>query len=692
MASPGGTGYRFQGVELNSSASWTSPIAFQELELATQLLLHTYRIRVNRNCGLQFHVGNGPKPLNTQTVKRVAALLWCLDPIICHIHPPQRRRMLHTLPIRENSTFACGEQTFLSLSNDMFFSEGNIGKPKLGVSVPIIPSRLSRSRRFPSSRLATSRADPDAQAELEAEYPDGFDGDGLVDIGDKDVDSVLDGVWRFIACPDTAELTDLIELAPGRRVKPNYSFSGYRTDQNADGQDEWDCKVDSSYKLTIEFREAVGSLDAEWISAWGRICAGIVLFAQNASTADFFGMALRLAQAQGDFGDPGPAPYDFIDFLDDIGCFAEAEFLEIKMQDKQLFWYPCKKLVFAAADMEPPWNPPSPPAEVQEFWDPPSPPPGESSTQPPSDQFWSSQYSSNQSSSSKPSRWLWGGTRPTSDDMDPQEKKDATESGKEESADATQAESGAPEQETTTEPEIETVSRGTETTPEERDAADKKATARQAADREAARVAASEREAREAHSIRFPHGHKTIHVSADELLCGPRALIESLTAQEPLLFNNPPTVEQLQELLDKADFIYLDRRGDVTTEKNRNDYTIDQLAVMLNTWGQEQDQKLNLRLGVVRPQKAPFLLPVIEPHGQIIIWVWNDDAHDEELGVIGHYQGLRPLGPPVTGKAPSAQAAIQFPPVKIPGLNLAAANDGTATDGTARQEEEEEEL
>lgn len=727
----GWNGYHFQGVELNTSASWTSPIAFQELELVIQVLLHSYRIRVNRNCGLHFHVGIGPKPLNTQTVKRIAALLWCLDPIMCHVHPPQRRRMPHSVPIRENSAFACSKQTSLAVSNDTFFEDGIIGKPKLGASVRMAPARPARTRRFPSSRLPTFRADPDTHAKLEKDYPDGFDGYGLMDIAEKVVDSALDGVWRFLSCSNTAELAELMQVAGGG-IKSNYSFTGYIEDQNVDGQDEWRCEMPPDRKLTIEFREATGSLDAEWISAWGRICAGIVLFAQNASTTDFFGMLMRLGHAQGDFGDPGPAPYDFLDFLDDIGCFAEAEVIEAKLQDKELFWYPCRKLVHAAADPEEPgdgwgaqesWIIPSPPK--QDFWTPPSTPPAREP----------SSFS-----------WPWGGKPPKPVCQGTGKEENTTETGRDGLADSIHAESGvseaysepgpgedvptaademedkagshkpsstaapkpefagfqptnttAPDQGSTTngekqvaapededatntapehsinaietepepEPDIDMVSQDTEKPSDER----------VAAEREAARVAASEQGAREAYTMRFPNGYETIDVSGAGLLCGPRALIESIIAQEPSLLYPPPTVKELQDLLDAADIPYVDDNGDLTLEKNRDNYKADQLAVMLQAWGQELHPDLVLRLGLVRPGKAPFLYPVEDSHrATIIIWVWNNDAQDEQLGIYGHYQGLRPSGPPIL--------------VGNPNPNAVAATGG----GHAEEDEEEEEL
>ncbi|KAB5578574.1 hypothetical protein GE09DRAFT_555998 [Coniochaeta sp. 2T2.1] len=318
-------GYRFQGCELNSSASWTSAVSFQELELVTRILLRNYRIRVNSSCGLQFHIGNGLKPLNTQTVRRIAALLWCIDPIAGQIHPPQRRRGLMTLSIRDFGKFAREGYISQDVTAEEFFKDGKIGKPTFGGSPRMASSAPARNRCYPTSRLPTTLAPKPEHDKLEEKFPDGFywvDFLGLP--GQTDEYSTLDGVRRFLACSTTSELKESISPPS----KPNYSFTGYEGDINFNGQDEW--LIDGnevSDKLIIEFRQAIGSMDAEWICAWGRICAAIVLFAKNASTVDFFSMALRLAQAQGDFGDPGPAPYDFIDFLDDIGCFAEAELL-----------------------------------------------------------------------------------------------------------------------------------------------------------------------------------------------------------------------------------------------------------------------------------------------------------------------------------------------------------------------------
>jgi len=158
----GWNGYRFCGVEVNSSASWTSPVAFQELELITQVLLHNYRIRVNRNCALRFHVGNGLRPLDAQTVKRTAALLWCLYPIACHVHPPQRRRGQHSVPIREHSALAINEQVPFVLENEKIFKEGL--------------HRQAKNRGFCSNASVSKRAHPSLSLISSGHVQDDFGG------------------------------------------------------------------------------------------------------------------------------------------------------------------------------------------------------------------------------------------------------------------------------------------------------------------------------------------------------------------------------------------------------------------------------------------------------------------------------------------------------------------------------------
>jgi hypothetical protein len=162
-------------------------------------------------------------------------------------------------------------------------------------------------------------------------------------------------------------------------------------------------------------------------------------------------------------------------------------------------------------------------------------------------------------------------------------------------------------------------------------------------EKKAIRVAASEREAREANRRRFPQGCERIPVSGHGLLCGPRALIESIVAQDPELLYPPPTIEELQELLTEDPVFqeFNETSKYDSPKEDANNIRADQLAGLLHAWGRKHDPDLNLRLGFVRPLQADFLFPA--PDGkQKIIWVFNNDAQSETEGIYGHYEGLRP--------------------------------------------------
>lgn len=100
-------------------------------------------------------------------------------------------------------------------------------------------------------------------------------------------------------------------------------------------------------KGTIEFREAAGSLDPDWVAAWASICAGTVHFARASTPARFHQVMDRLARAQHArrYGGPDSTNfYDAISLLHDIGCSNEADFVELRMKPEfiQNHWYPCR--------------------------------------------------------------------------------------------------------------------------------------------------------------------------------------------------------------------------------------------------------------------------------------------------------------------------------------------------------------
>ncbi|KAI1383356.1 putative amidoligase enzyme-domain-containing protein [Hypoxylon trugodes] len=137
------------------------------------------------------------------------------------------------------------------------------------------------------------------------------------------------GLRQLTLCESAAEVADLIT---GR---PNYNFLQYQT-SSMHG-------VPESLR-TIEFREASGTLDASWIVTYARICEGILRWCRNARMADYIRVLDRVmlqnerderrheARKSAAFTydmkeEDERNRYDVCDLLEDIGLYAEAEFV-----------------------------------------------------------------------------------------------------------------------------------------------------------------------------------------------------------------------------------------------------------------------------------------------------------------------------------------------------------------------------
>ncbi|KAI0523792.1 hypothetical protein F5B22DRAFT_417492 [Xylaria bambusicola] len=78
-------------------------------------------------------------------------------------------------------------------------------------------------------------------------------------------------------------------------------------------------------KRTIEFREGGGSLDAEWIATWARICVGILRFCRDSDPGEFDRVLERVVAQEERSRGGGGVRYDVCDLLEDLCLFGEAE-------------------------------------------------------------------------------------------------------------------------------------------------------------------------------------------------------------------------------------------------------------------------------------------------------------------------------------------------------------------------------
>ncbi|KAI8624679.1 putative amidoligase enzyme-domain-containing protein [Xylariaceae sp. FL1651] len=105
----------------------------------------------------------------------------------------------------------------------------------------------------------------------------------------------------------------------------NYNFRAY-------GPDVLGLPENIGEKRTIEFREAGGSLDAEWIIVWTRICVGLLRWCRDAKVTDFLDVLDKVVEEEDrrrdrPEDDDDDQIYDVCDLLEDLCLFSEAEFV-----------------------------------------------------------------------------------------------------------------------------------------------------------------------------------------------------------------------------------------------------------------------------------------------------------------------------------------------------------------------------
>ncbi|KAF7540915.1 hypothetical protein G7Z17_g12095 [Cylindrodendrum hubeiense] len=106
-------------------------------------------------------------------------------------------------------------------------------------------------------------------------------------------------------------------------------------------------KAGNSY-MTIESREAGGSLDGEWIATWARIQCRLLEFARDAEPSEFMRIIGLLSEDDG----RKEVQYDVVDLLEDIGCYSEAQYCEERLERGEEALFDCMLLDHISSSVE----------------------------------------------------------------------------------------------------------------------------------------------------------------------------------------------------------------------------------------------------------------------------------------------------------------------------------------------------
>lgn len=369
--------YHFTGVEFRSPALFAEPNSFNEIKRVVSLLTTNFRLRVNETTGFHVHVGMGSRRLPPRAVRRLSQFLWCADGVLSQLHPPERMLSQHCPSIRHGSHLAQGELDNWRLAEKelqeirQHFGLASPSNPAQDGEDPAKVSRrvtalLGNHESFPAlnartdimrlQRLPPVRTNPyqdegargryhsTRNVELQRLTRSQFLERGTSQprqIGMPATEpterctSIIDGLHTLCQPEMYGDPTRAVNLLQGYNSQRfNYNLTAYDFQAG-----------DAPMRMTVEFREATGSLNPSWVAAWARVCSRIIEFCLDAEENAFADLLQRLLEAELAFEANGDDPhrYDVIDLLNDLGLPNEAKFVERKilLGDRNVFWFPC---------------------------------------------------------------------------------------------------------------------------------------------------------------------------------------------------------------------------------------------------------------------------------------------------------------------------------------------------------------
>ncbi|KAI1801849.1 putative amidoligase enzyme-domain-containing protein [Daldinia bambusicola] len=98
--------FQWVGVEIQSPVEPDIPMAYEILNYARQLLISTYRCRVNHSCGLHVHVGNGSERFSLESMRRIASLVFATEHLLTTLNHPWRTANLYSRALRDRSNLS----------------------------------------------------------------------------------------------------------------------------------------------------------------------------------------------------------------------------------------------------------------------------------------------------------------------------------------------------------------------------------------------------------------------------------------------------------------------------------------------------------------------------------------------------------------------------------------------------------
>ncbi|KAJ3568082.1 hypothetical protein NPX13_g6545 [Xylaria arbuscula] len=282
------------GVEITSPIFSDCEAAFNEIQAVVAVINKSFRTAVPPACGFHVHVGRGGVPLKKRVIQRIGSLLWAAEPFLDTIHATGRL---------ENRYCFC-----LRTMDDSYMNvdEWDHGPQQEGDDEEEVPhadlswERVDRKRKRPTCWPSLRRI---KSSELAIGH---YFWDERLEMRVTQID-LIDRLQKILHAKTIKTAVRLISLYAGRGA---YNFGNLRPGPAGD----INCR-----KPTIEFRQASGSLDGDWIVLWSKICLALSGPAVvDSSDDEFFQLIYDCINSESSL-----SKYNVFDLLFDIGVKSE---------------------------------------------------------------------------------------------------------------------------------------------------------------------------------------------------------------------------------------------------------------------------------------------------------------------------------------------------------------------------------
>ncbi|KAI1159945.1 hypothetical protein F5B18DRAFT_676569 [Nemania serpens] len=330
--------YRWYPVEIASPALWATDESWEEIHAVVRAIRDEYWLLIPPTAGLHYHYGNGKSYIPFGKLRRIAALLVAVDPIMVQLHPEHRRNNIYCLSNRLYSLVAHGRPAAVTAR-------------KLGAvyveEEPEFPTRreLKRAARpfrrrtsnfiVPFKRGTLTGYEFDAFTFIDPFYEDNVDEvAGSPNSTPLGIPYLVREILQCLNAPTVAELMGY-EPIPGDR--PAYSFLAYTLNEYKQTMKEFDGQISPEYqrKRTVEFRQMASTMEPEEVVAHGKVIVRLCEFAAESDIDELWRLVLDCTEAEvnGEW-------FDVFDLLAELGLSSEANVLQHSVARLRGEWIP----------------------------------------------------------------------------------------------------------------------------------------------------------------------------------------------------------------------------------------------------------------------------------------------------------------------------------------------------------------